>query len=597
MTLTIKSRLILLISVMLLMLAGVGLLGLSGMATANRAAVTLYYDNLHEAQQFSNVNKLIRDTMMELAISAQHDPRLPVSGLHDHPTAMHLESVRTNLAKIDTLWADLVAAERSTEASELVGQFNQQYQQLVDNGITPAIPLYAANDFNRANRIVFVEAMPPYRALMDTLQSLVEYEDAQAAAAYRAAEAHSDRLRLIVIAVLIAGIVLGSVLGWLLMQRILRPLAQAKHHLQQMADGNLTDDIQAHSRDEVGQMLMVLADTRDRIRDLIIDIQRSAESISTASTQIATGNTDLSQRTEEQASSLQETAASMDQVAATVKNNTDHTSQANRLAHQASESASGGGERANQAVEKMREMARSSEEISSIISLINGIAFQTNILALNASVEAARAGEQGRGFAVVAGEVRNLAQRSADAAKQIQGLIDHNGEVVHQGSELVESVGGAMQEIVDNIGRVSTLMNEVSRASDEQTLAIDQVSVAISQMDEVTQQNAALVEQTATASASLEDQARDLAQSVRIFRVGATQSLSQDASQPPLVDAPRTLGHSTSPSANHTAGHATGHLSSHQPPTQQQKPAAPRRLGEQQRKAPATSDEGDWESF
>ncbi len=597
MTLTIKSRLILLIAVMLVLLAGVGLLGLNGMATANRAAATLYHDNLHEAQQFSEANELIREAMMELAISAQHDPRLPVSTLHDHPTAMHLDNVRGNLGQIDALWADLMAADRSAEARELEGQFNQQYRRLVDNGITPAMPLYAANDFDRANRIVFVEAMPPFRELMGTLQALVDYEDAQAAAAYRAAEAHSDRLRLIVIAVLIAGIALGSVLGWLLMQRILRPLAQARHHLQQMADGNLTDQIQAHSRDEVGQMLMALADSRDKIRDLIIDIQGSAESISTASSQIATGNTDLSQRTEEQASSLQETAASMDQVAATVKNNTDHTAQANRLAHQASESASSGGERASQAVEKMREMTRSSEEISSIISLINGIAFQTNILALNASVEAARAGEQGRGFAVVAGEVRNLAQRSADAAKQIQGLIDHNGEVVHQGSALVESVGGAMQEIVDNIGRVSTLMDEVSRASDEQTLAIDQVSVALSQMDEVTQQNAALVEETATASASLEDQARDLAQSVRFFRVGATPSLSQHASPPPLVDAPRTLGHSTDRSAGRTADQATGHLPSRQPPTQPQKPAASRRLAEPQRKAPATSDEGDWENF
>ena len=585
MTMTIKSRLILLISVMLVLLAGVGLLGLHGMATANRTADTLYQDNLQEAQQLARLNELLRETMMELAISAQHDPRLPVSALHDHPTTMHLDNVRDNIVQIDSLWAGLLDVNRSVEAAELAGRFDEHYQRLVDNGIVPAMPLYAASDFDRANQIVFVEAIPPFRELVGTLQALIAYEDAQAAASYRAAVDYSDRLRLIVIAVLIAGIALGSVLGWLLMQRILRPLAQARHHLQQIADGNLTDNIQAHRRDEVGQMLMVLADTRDRIRDLIIDIQRSAESISTASTQIATGNTDLSQRTEEQASSLQETAASMDQVAATVKNNTDHTSQANRLAHQASQSASGGGERANQAVEKMREMARSSEEISSIISLINGIAFQTNILALNASVEAARAGEQGRGFAVVAGEVRNLAQRSAEAAKQIQTLIDHNGEVVHQGSALVEGVGNAMQEILDNIGRVSTLMDEVSRASDEQTLAIDQVSVALSQMDEVTQQNAALVEETATASASLEDQARDLAQSVRFFRVGATRSLSPNASPnaspPPLAPSPRTLGQ------------AAGHRHETQPP----KPAEPRRLAEQQRKTPATSDEGDWESF
>ena len=573
MTLTIKSRLILLISLMLLLLAGVGLLGLNGMAASNRTADALYQESLQEAQRLANLNELLRETVLELSLSSQHDPRLPVSALHDHPTQLHLDNVERNLAEIDTLWASLLGRERSAAAERLTQQFDQQYQRLIEDGIRPALPMFARGDFNAANETVFVEAMPPFRELVATLQALIAEEDAQASASYQAAVAHADRLRTLVIAVLAAGIVLGSVLGWLLMQRILRPLSRARHHLKQMAEGNLTDDIQAGSRDEVGHMLQVLADTRDRIRGLIIDIQHSAEAISTASTQISSGNIDLSQRTEEQASSLQETAASMDQVAATVKNNTDHTGQANRLAHQASQSAVVGGERASQAVEKMHEMARSSEEISSIISLIDGIAFQTNILALNASVEAARAGEQGRGFAVVAGEVRNLAQRSAEAAKQIQVLIDRNGEVVHQGSTLVEGVGSAMQEIVDNIGRVSALMEEVSRASDEQTLAIDQVSIAISQMDDVTQQNAALVEQTANASASLEDQARDLATSVRFFRVGTPQEAGGASGEPPFIPAPRALSHQAA-----------------------EAPQESRRLPDSQRKA-VTSSEDDWESF
>ncbi|WP_445001197.1 methyl-accepting chemotaxis protein [Halomonas mongoliensis] len=573
MTLTIKTRLVLLISLMLLMLAGTGLLGLNGMYSANRTADTLYQDNLQEAQQLASLNELLRETLMELSLSSQHDPRLPVSALHDHPTQLHLDNVEQNLAAIDALWAGMMTEQRSPEASALVQQFDQQYRSLVENGIRQALPMYAQGDFNAGNETVFVEAMPPFRQLVETLQALIRYEDAQASASYQAAVDQADRLRTLVIGVLIAGILLGSLLGWLLMQRILQPLSRARHHLQQMAEGNLTDRIDDNSRDEVGHMLLVLSDTQDKIRDLIIDIQRSAESISTASTQIASGNTDLSQRTEEQASSLQETAASMDEVAATVKNNTEHTRQANRLSHDARQSASIGGERAQQAMEKMHEMAKSSEEISSIISLIDGIAFQTNILALNASVEAARAGEQGRGFAVVAGEVRNLAQRSAEAAKQIQTLIDRNGEVVKEGSSLVESLGGAMQEIVDNIGRVSTLMEEVSRASDEQTLAIDQVSVAISQMDEVTQQNAALVEQTATASASLEDQARDLATSVRFFRVGHTQEIGGATGEPPFVPAPRALDHQAA---------AT--------------PQEPRRLPDTKRKV-ATSSEEDWESF
>ncbi|PWV74181.1 methyl-accepting chemotaxis protein [Halomonas sp. A11-A] len=424
--LTIKSRLILLVSLMLLLLAGVGLLGISGMNTANRTADSLYQDNLREAQQLANLNELLRETMIELSLSAQHDPHLPVSQLHDHPTTMHLDNVRRNMEQIDALWAIHRDEDHSSGATELTRRFDQQYQRLVVDGIEPALQLYAANDFNRANEIVFVEAMPPFRELVDTLHALIRYENEQASASYQAAVDRAKRLRAVVVGVLIAGILLGSILGWLLMQRILQPLSRARHHLQQMADGNLTDTIEAHSRDEVGQMMLVLADTQEKIRDLIIDIQHSAESISTASTQIASGNTDLSQRTEEQASSLQETAASMEEVATTVKNNTEHTKQANRLSHEASQSASVGGERAQQAVKKMYEMAKSSEEISSIISLIDGIAFQTNILALNASVEAARAGDQGRGFAVVAGEVRNLAQRSAEAAKQIQALIPSN---------------------------------------------------------------------------------------------------------------------------------------------------------------------------
>ncbi|MGM0692310.1 MAG: methyl-accepting chemotaxis protein [Pseudomonadota bacterium] len=569
---TIKSRLIVLISIMLLLLASVGLLGLSGMNTATRSADALYKGNLQTAQQLAQLNERLREAMMELAISAQHDPRLAVSELHDHPTQMHLDKVEANLADIDALWADIRDAEHRGRAQTLTDQFDAQYQRLLENGIRPAMPLYADAAFNQANEIVFVEAMPPFRELIDTLAALIAEEERQASASYQATVAHADQLRWVVIGVLAAGLILGALLGTLLMRRILRPLGQARHHLQQMAEGDFTAQIHPHGHDEVSEMLRVLADSRNHIRELILNIQRSAESISTASVQISSGNTDLAQRTEEEASSLQETAASMEEVATTVKHNTDHTGEANQLAHQASSSASQGGERVEQAVQKMHDMARSSEEISSIISMIDGIAFQTNILALNASVEAARAGEQGRGFAVVAGEVRKLAQRSAESAKQIQALIDRNGEIVHEGSQLVEGVGTSMQEIVDNIARVSTLMEEVNRASEEQTRAVEQVNVAISQMDRTTQQNAALVEQTDTASSALEAQARDLASEVRFFRVGNDEERDDSAA------APESARHSP---AAHEPTHAP----------QAQEAPAPRRQAQ-----PATTVD-DWESF
>ena len=403
---------------------------------------------------------------------------------------------------------------------------------------------------------------------------MVGLEQQSALAAFEASEANYLFMRNLMIGSVVVAILLGALLGWQIILRITRPLANARQVFVEMSHGNLTNRIESRGNDEIGQMMLSLADTQDKLRDLIINIQGSVESISTAASQISTGNTDLSQRTEEQASSLQETASSMEQVASTVKHNTDNTAHANQLASQANSSAGTGGEKAEQAVGKMHELTESSEKISGIISLIDGIAFQTNILALNASVEAARAGEQGRGFAVVAQEVRNLAQRSADAAKQIQDLIALNGEVVQEGRVLVEAVGDSMSEIVTHSAKVSELMDAVNRASNEQTMAIDQVSVAISQMDEVTQQNAALVEQTATASASLEEQSKDLADAVAFFNVGK-QAAATPSTRAALPAAKKTPKRDTA------------------------KPAAlsPPPKPEHKQPEPATHSEDDWESF
>jgi methyl-accepting chemotaxis protein len=250
-------------------------------------------------------------------------------------------------------------------------------------------------------------------------------------------------------------------------------------------------------------------------------VRSSSDSIATGSAQIATGNADLSQRTEEQASNLEQTAASMEQLTATVKQNSDTARQANQLATSASEAASRGGAVVSQVVGTMQDISASSKKIADIIGVIDGIAFQTNILALNAAVEAARAGEQGRGFAVVASEVRSLAQRSANAAKEIKTLIGQSVAKVDDGSKLVDEAGASMHDIVNQVKRVTDLIAEISTASIEQTQGIAQVGEAVTQLDQVTQQNAALVEQSAAAADSLKQQAAGLAELVRAFRVGA----------------------------------------------------------------------------
>jgi methyl-accepting chemotaxis protein len=286
-----------------------------------------------------------------------------------------------------------------------------------------------------------------------------------------------------------------------------------------LAKGDLTQRITSDYHGAFAKMREDANATVDQLTQIMTQIRQSAEEISTAAVQIATGNTDLSQRTEEQASSLEETASSMEELTATVKQNADNAKQANQLAGSASEVAVKGGSVVSQVVTTMSSITESSKKIVDIISVIDGIAFQTNILALNAAVEAARAGEQGRGFAVVASEVRNLAQRSAAAAKEIKTLIGDSVEKVQLGSKLVESAGKTMDEIVSSVKRVTDIMSEITAASQEQSAGIEQVNQAITQMDRVTQQNAALVEEAAAAAGSMKDQTVNMSQAVGIFKL------------------------------------------------------------------------------
>ncbi|AWC80878.1 MULTISPECIES: methyl-accepting chemotaxis protein [Serratia] len=319
-------------------------------------------------------------------------------------------------------------------------------------------------------------------------------------------------------AVLMLIVVTGSAMWWL-RTMLIQPLNQIRSHFERIAAGDLATPIQVYGRNEISMLFASLQRTQQSLIGTVGAVRDGTESILIGLQEIAEGNNDLSSRTEQQAASLEETAASMEQLTATVKQNADNARQASQLARDASATAAKGGELAGDVVTTMHDIANSSQKIGAITSVIDGIAFQTNILALNAAVEAARAGEQGRGFAVVAGEVRNLASRSAQAAKEIKVLIDESVSRVKHGSVLVENSGATMQDIVRSVTRVTDIMGEIASASDEQSRGIEQVTQAVTQMDQVTQQNAALVEESASAATALEEQAITLADAVAVFRL------------------------------------------------------------------------------
>ena len=352
-----------------------------------------------------------------------------------------------------------------------------------------------------------------------------------------AREVDASTRRLIVVLSLVSLAVAAFVATWIT-RSITRPLARAVEVANTVAAGDLTSRIEVTSRDETGLLLQALKTMNENLARTVSVVRSGTETIGTASNEVAAGNLDLSSRTEQQASSLEETASSMEELTSIVKQNADNARQANSLAETASHVAERGGRVIDEVVGTMDRINASSGKIADIIGVIDGIAFQTNILALNAAVEAARAGEQGRGFAVVATEVRNLAQRSAAAAKEIKGLIGDSTEAVQAGSKLVNEAGATMADIVGSVRRVTDIMGEITSASLEQTAGIEQINEAVSQMDQVTQQNAALVEEAAAASASMQEQAARLAEAVSVFRVDGSHGIVQPAAAPVLRAAP-----------------------------------------------------------
>ena len=336
-------------------------------------------------------------------------------------------------------------------------------------------------------------------------------------------------------------VLLGIGLFWLIRRTVSRPLGELTMAVTAVANGDLTQSFQTVRQDEIGTLVNEVEGMRQRYLDILSQVREAVENVGTASSEIASGNQDLSVRTEQTASNLQRTASSMDQLTGTVKQSADAARQANQLANTAAQVAARGGSAVGEVVTTMNEINQSSHKIADIVGVIDSIAFQTNILALNAAVEAARAGEQGRGFAVVASEVRSLAQRSAEAAREIKALIDASVEKVESGSRQVQTAGLTMDEIVGSVQRVSDIIGEITSASREQSDGIDEVNGAIGQLDQMTQQNAALVEQSAAAAESLREQASRLEQAVAVFKL-ANASAPRLSTPSPRQPAPRALG-------------------------------------------------------
>jgi methyl-accepting chemotaxis protein len=384
------------------------------------------------------------------------------------------------------------------------------------------LALDAEGKDDEALALLMKEANPANEKWGAAIDENIALQEAANAQQYEEAKASYHQARALLIGANAMSIGLAVLMGWLVTRSITQQLggepAQAVELVSAVAHGDLRAPIIVQPGDTTSLMAS-LRDMQLALTDVVGRVRDNADSVATGSSQISQGNTDLSQRTEEQASALQQTAASMEQLGAAVRQNADNARTANQLAHGASKVAQQGGSVVGQVVETMKSINDASRRIGDIIGVIDGIAFQTNLLALNAAVEAARAGEQGRGFAVVAGEVRNLARRATDAAKEIKGLVNTSVERVERGTELVDRAGTTMTEVVASIQRVTDLMGEISAASTEQSTGVAQVGEAVSQMDQVTQQNAALVEESAAASESLKQQAQQLVAAVAVFRL------------------------------------------------------------------------------
>ncbi|WP_304622784.1 methyl-accepting chemotaxis protein [Roseateles caseinilyticus] len=449
-----------------------------------------------------------------------------------------IANAKASLAKLEASYQPLITSPQERALYEDYRKAADAYLAVQDRLLRSS---QAGEAQATASRALFRgESRQAFNGVVDQLGKLVDLNDRGSVGAASAAASSYGASRWTMVGLLLVAMVMAAALTLALLRDVLGTLggepAEARRLAQAVAQGHLDSEIVVRNGDTTSLMAAIHA-MQSGLAQVVGVVRAGAESVASASSQIAQGNHDLSQRTEEQASALQRTAASMEELGSTVQQNADNARQANQLAQNASQVASDGGSVVSQVVDTMKGIHESSRRIADIIGVIDGIAFQTNILALNAAVEAARAGEQGRGFAVVAGEVRNLAGRAAEAAREIKSLITASVERVEQGTALVDRAGSTMTEVVGSIRRVTDIVGEISAASTEQNSGVAQIGQAVSQMDQTTQQNAALVEEMAAAATSLNLQAQQLVEAVAVFKLAPGQAVA--TARPAAPSTPR----------------------------------------------------------
>jgi methyl-accepting chemotaxis protein/methyl-accepting chemotaxis protein-1 (serine sensor receptor) len=568
----------LLIGVLGLLIGLLAIIGGLGILSAERSVGLVKDVTVANQKNIAERNAIRLDMetgRSQILQALQHNPDLAWSKLHDHPLTNHFNIVDEVTARVNKRWESYLGGIKSPEERKLADDWFAKSDGLGVEHVRAAATAVKEGRWDDAETVLIKKLNPSYRIGDGALKALSEHADKRIEADAAAVAAGLSRNSTTVTVVLVGGLLMSVFAGLVLLKAISEPLAEAMDVAHRVADGDLKGQATKHADNEFGELLRALDKMRDNLAAIVTEVRGGSDTISSASAQIAAGNMDLSDRTGEQAASLEETASSMEELTSTVRQNADNARQANQLAVSASSIATKGGEVVEQVVETMGSINESSNKIVDIIAVIDGIAFQTNILALNAAVEAARAGEQGRGFAVVASEVRNLAQRSAAAAKEIKQLIDDSVGKVESGAKLVNQAGHTMKEIVTSIQRVTDIMGEITSATQEQTAGLEQIHQAINEMDTITQQNVALVEEAASASTALQDQANSLSKIVSVFQIDGQRREHPAAVQArAVIQAVRTKP-ALPPKAK--------------PAQRDAKPAASRKV--------ANSEVGDWEEF